>query len=125
MRCVYLSLKMGKSARIYREKRFIINYPAENFTLDAENKKALSGEKLLVQGIIDCAFFDENGELILVDYKTDFFPKEMPREEAERILKERHERQIGYYKYACREMFGKDCAHAYIYSFSLNKTIEI
>ena len=47
------------------------------------------------------------------------------REEAERILKERHERQIGYYKYACREMFGKDCAHAYIYSFSLNKTIEI
>lgn len=120
-----LSLKMRKSTRIYREKRFIINYPAENFTLDAENKKALSGEKLLVQGIIDCAFFDEKGELILVDYKTDFFPREMPREEVECILKERHERQIGYYKYACREMFGTECAHAYIYSFSLNKTIEI
>ena len=120
-----LARMMRKSTRVYREKRFIINYPAESFTLDEENKKALSGEKLLVQGIIDCAFFDEKEGLILVDYKTDFFSREMPTEEAERILCERHKRQIEYYKYACREMFGTDCAHAYIYSFSLNKTIEI
>lgn len=120
-----LAGKMKKSKRIYREKRFIINYPAESFTLEEEKKLSLKGEKLLVQGIIDCAFFDENGELILVDYKTDYFPREMPFEEARKVLIERHSRQIGYYKYACREMFGTDCAHAYVYSFSLNKIIEI
>lgn len=120
-----LAAKMKKSARVYREKRFIINYPAENFTLESATKRDLAGEKLLVQGIIDCAFFDENGELILVDYKTDRFSRGTTAEEVESILRERHSRQIGYYKYACREMFGVPCAHAYIYSFALNKTIEI
>ncbi len=119
-----LARKMKASARVYREKRFIINYPAENFSENEEMRESLRGEKLLVQGIIDCAFFDENGELILVDYKTDSF-WQVPEEEAERTLRERHSRQIGYYKYACRELFGVPCAHAYIYSFALNKTIEI
>jgi ATP-dependent exoDNAse (exonuclease V) beta subunit len=77
-----------------------------------------------VQGIIDCAFFDEQDELILVDYKTDSFYG-VPEKEAEAELIARHSRQIGYYKYACRELFGLPCAHAYIYSFALNKTIEI
>ena len=119
-----LAKQMRKSKRIYREKRFIINYPAENFSENEEMQNDLRGEKLLVQGIIDCAFFDENGELILVDYKTDSFPN-TPADEAERILIERHSRQIGYYRRACLEMFGVQCAHAYIYSFALNKTIEI
>lgn len=120
-----IAARMKKSKRVYREKRFIINYPAENFTLVAATKKELEGEKLLVQGIIDCAFFDENDELILLDYKTDYVPKEMTAEEGENFLKERHARQICYYKYACAQMFGTDCAHAYLYSFALNKLIEI
>ncbi len=119
-----LARKMRASTRVYREKRFIINYPAESFSENEEMRQSLMGEKLLVQGIIDCAFFDERGELILVDYKTDSFYA-VPEEEAERTLRERHSRQIGYYKYACRELFGVPCAHAYIYSFALNKTIEI
>ncbi|MBQ9746890.1 MAG: UvrD-helicase domain-containing protein [Clostridia bacterium] len=119
-----LARAMRKSGRIYREKRFIINYPAENFSENEEMRQSLRGEKLLVQGIIDCAFFDEKGELILIDYKTDSFFG-VPEEEAEATLRARHSRQIGYYKYACREMFGVPCAHAYIYSFALNKTIEI
>lgn len=120
-----LAEEMKKSERIYREKRFIINYPAEEFTSDEKTKLALTGERLLVQGIIDCAFFNSKGELILVDYKTDHFSRGTSVAEAEKILRDRHSRQIGYYKYACAEMFGKKCAHAYIYSFSLNKTIEI
>ena len=119
-----LAKKMRKSKRIYREKRFIINYPAENFSEDEQMRESLRGEKLMVQGIIDCAFFDETGELILVDYKTDSFWN-TPEDEAVKILRERHSRQIGYYKYACEKMFGAECAHAYIYSFALNKTIEI
>lgn len=119
-----LAREMKKSERVYREKRFIINYPAENFSENEEMRESLRGEKLLVQGIIDCAFFDERGELILVDYKTDSFFG-VPEEEAEKVLRDRHSRQIGYYKYACRELFGVPCTHAYIYSFALNKIIKI
>jgi ATP-dependent helicase/nuclease subunit A len=119
-----LAHKMRRSTRVYREKRFIINYPAENFSENEEMRESLRGEKLLVQGIIDCAFFDEHGELILVDYKTDSFYG-VSEKEAEAELIARHSRQISYYKYACRELFGVACAHAYIYSFALNKTIEI
>jgi ATP-dependent helicase/nuclease subunit A len=119
-----LAKAMKKSERVYREKRFIINYPAENFSENEEMRESLRGEKLLVQGIIDCAFFDEHGELILVDYKTDSFYG-VSEKEAEAELIARHSRQISYYKYACRELFGVACAHAYIYSFALNKTIEI
>jgi len=119
-----LARAMKKSKRIYREKRFIINYPAENFSENEEMRQSLRGEKLLVQGIIDCAFFDENGKLILVDYKTDSFYG-VPEDEAQKLLRERHSRQIGYYKYACLKLFGVPCEHAYIYSFALNKTIEI
>ncbi len=119
-----LAKAMKKSERVYREKRFIINYPAENFSENEEMRRSLAGEKLTVQGIIDCAFFDKNGKLILVDYKTDSFYG-VPEEEAEETLRARHSRQIGYYKYACRELFGVPCEHAYIYSFALNKTIEI
>lgn len=119
-----LAKAMKKSERVYREKRFIINYPAENFSENEEMRESLCGEKLTVQGIIDCAFFDGNGKLILVDYKTDSFYG-VPEAEAEATLRARHSRQIGYYKYACRELFGVPCEHAYIYSFALNKTIEI
>jgi ATP-dependent helicase/nuclease subunit A len=119
-----LAMAMRKSERVYREKRFIINYPAENFAQNEEMRESLKGEKLLVQGIIDCAFFDEEGKLILVDYKTDSFYG-VPEAEAEATLRERHSRQIGYYKYACEKMFGVPCEHAYIYSFALNKTIDI
>ena len=66
----------------------------------------------------------ENGKLILVDYKTDGFFG-VPEAEAEATLRARHSRQIGYYKYACEKMFGVPCEHAYIYSFALNKTIDI
>ena len=120
-----LAESMKKSRKLYREKRFIINYPAENLTENEKTKKALSGETLLVQGIIDCAFFDENDELILVDYKTDRFPPDTDISVAENTLRTRHTRQMEYYKYACEKMFGKKCSHAYIYSFALNKTIEI
>ena len=77
------------------------------------------------QGVIDCAFFDEKGELILVDYKTDWFSPKAPRAFVEKTLRARHTRQLGYYIYACEVLFGVRPAHTYIYSFALDDTVEI
>lgn len=115
--------KMLSADRIYREKRFMIKYPASLFS--EEDQEVLKNEKLLVQGVIDCAFFDENGELILVDYKTDFFRIGTPRKTVEKILRKRHTRQLSYYTLACEMLFGTVPAHTYIYSFAIDDIIEI
>ncbi len=119
-----LASDMMKSDRIFREKRFMIRYPASLFS-QATEKALLEDETLLVQGVIDCAFFDSRNQLILVDYKTDFFPKGTPREEIEETLRQRHTRQLGYYAYACQTIFGKIPDHIQIYSFALDDTVEI
>ncbi len=119
-----LAREMLRAERIYREKRFMIRYPAALFT-EKTDKALLAGETLLVQGVIDCAFFDSRGELILVDYKTDWFDYRTPRDEVERTLRERHSRQLGYYAYACKQLFGENPSHTYIYSFALDDTVEI
>ncbi len=118
-----LAKEMLRSMRIYREKRFMIRYPAALFT--DTSKELLKDETLLVQGVIDCAFYDSRNKLILIDYKTDSFPRAMPRDEIETTLRERHSRQLGYYAYACRTIFGEPPHHIYIYSFALHDTVEI
>ncbi len=118
-----LAKKMLSSARIFREKRFMIRYPASLFT--ETDKELLKDETLLVQGVIDCAFFDSSEELILVDYKTDWFSPRTHRAFVEKTLRERHSRQLGYYAYACETLFGVRPHHIYIYSFALDDTVEI
>ena len=120
-----LAREMMSAGRIYREKRFMIKYPAALFTEEEADKSALDGEKLLVQGVIDCAYFNGAGELILVDYKTDSFPASTKRAQIEAVLKTRHSRQLGYYKLACERLFGTLPAHTYLYSFALNDVVEI
>ena len=118
-----LAKKMMSSSEIYREKRFMIKLPANLFT--QESQELLADEKILVQGVIDCAFVDENGELVLLDYKTDFFANGTPRAFVEKTLRNRHGQQLGYYKRACETLFGKLPTHTYIYSFALGDTVEV
>ena len=118
-----LAARIMASDEVFREKRFMIKFPARLFTEDKADIP--EDEKILVQGVIDCAFTDENGELILVDYKTDFFSAGTPRAFIEKTLRARHSRQLGYYKLACETLFGKRPAHTYVYSFALNDTVEI
>ena len=85
----------------------------------------LSGETILVQGIIDCLYEDERGNTVLLDYKTDFIPKEMSREDAENMLIERHLTQLSYYAAACKTIIGKSVDKVVVYSFALGEAIEI
>ena len=77
-----------------------------------------SSELVVVQGIID-AYFEENGELTLIDYKTDRVPKDGGAD----ILRQRYRRQLDYYQYALEKMTGKKVAERLIYSFALKETI--
>ncbi len=113
--------------RVRREFRFNTLFPAEMFAIDEENKEKLSGETLLVQGVIDCILEYNDGSYSLIDYKTDRlngYELANPRE-AEKKLSERHREQLTYYAFACEKMYGAPPREVKIYSLPLGKTVSV
>jgi len=121
--CSELYSLMRNSRRVYREKRFNVNLDASEFTNN--HSRELSGEKILVQGVIDCFIYDDKGDIILIDYKTDRIPGHMSNKEGRVMLAERHSTQLSYYKTALERLTGDKVAKTIIYSFGLNEAIEI
>jgi len=117
--------ELRRAEKIWREIRFNIRFPAEEFTLDKSRKKQLEGEYILVQGVIDCFFVSADGKITLIDYKTDYIPNNMSRSDAEKMLAERHGRQLSYYRIAVRQLTGIDVGRVLIYSFGLGDTVEL
>lgn len=108
-----LGKRMKKAAadgKLYREKQFVMGIPAR------EMGDWDSDERVLIQGIID-VYFEEDGRLILVDYKTDHVDKP-------EVLIHRYKTQIDYYARALEQITGKKVAEKYLYSFKFG-TIEI
>lgn len=97
--------------RLYREQPFVLGIDADR--LDVKFPK---GEKVLIQGIID-VFFEEEGELVVLDYKTD-------RVSSKEELKKRYEEQLNYYADALSKLTGKRVKEKLIYSFALNQVIS-
>ena len=121
--------RIKKARRVVREFRFNMAFPAANFTSDAELRRLLAeaGETVTVQGVFDLVFEDENGSLVLVDYKTDAMNAyELSHPEAgHRKLRERHSRQLSYYAEAVRRIFGRSPDEVYVYSMPLGETVTI
>ena len=110
---------MLASGNIMREKKFTLRIPAGEFAAADPliPPEAVQGEEIIVQGIIDCAF-EENGALVLLDYKTD-------RVDSMAALLERYGAQLRYYRRAMRECFRLDVAQTLIYSFWLGAWAEV
>lgn len=70
-----------------------------------------------MQGIID-AFFEEDGEIVLVDYKTDFVKKG----DSKKLL-EKYGQQLDYYARALESITGKRVKEKIIYSFALGNEV--
>ena len=73
-------------------------------------------DMVIVQGIID-AFFIEDNRVILMDYKTDFADEDE--------LIRRYKAQLDYYSYVLEQITGLKVAEKIIYSFYLEKDINI
>ena len=72
-----LAARIRKNAQtVRREYRFSLLRPVRDFaTLDAD-------DAVLLQGVVDC-FFEEDGELVVVDFKTDRIGRTQIEERAE------------------------------------------
>ena len=97
---------------VYREKAFYINIPAKE-VFDKELE-----EKILVQGVIDLYYINEQKELILVDFKTDYV-----EDRNEQILVDKYNIQLELYKRALEDALQRKVDKVYIYSTYLEKEI--
>lgn len=104
--------KIKSAKQIHKEKPFCLKIKAKEIFEEANN------EELLVQGIIDLYFINEDDEIVLVDYKTDFVQNEME-------LIDKYKIQLELYKRALEESLGKKIKDIYIYSLYLEKEIKI
>ena len=112
----FFSSDLGK--RLINAKRIERELP---FSMLFEGKRVYDsledGENLFLQGIIDTAF-EEDGEWVLVDYKTD-------RVKSGEDLIKRYKIQMDLYKEALQRLTGMPVKASYIYSFRLHDAISI
>ncbi len=104
--------EMKSAKEIQKEKPFYINIPAKEIY-----EEDISDE-ILVQGIIDLYYINNNNELILLDYKTDFV-------QTEEELVNKYKTQLSLYKRALEQALNRKVNHTYIYSTFLGKEIEM
>ena len=100
--------------QFYREQPFVIAMPANQIREEYETE-----EEILVQGIID-AYFEEEDGLVLVDYKTDKVQKGQEKE-----LVEKYKVQMQYYKKALEMITDKEVKEIYIYSTGIGKAVLV
>lgn len=115
----FITSDLGKniltSKEIFREFRFMTYVSAD--VINHEIDKEFSKEKILLQGAVDLAF-EHNGQLVIVDYKTDRI-KEVSQ------LRETYHKQLELYKSAMEKATDYKVSDCIIYSLQLNKYISV
>ena len=105
-----LGQRLIASKRVERELPFSMLFDGNRVYPDVEN-----GERLFLQGIIDTAFV-EDGQWVLVDYKTD-------RVKSGDELIRRYKIQMDLYKEALERLTNMPVKASYIYSFRLHEAV--
>lgn len=105
-----LGKRLIASKRVERELPFSMLFDGNRVYPDVEK-----GERLFLQGIIDTAFV-EDGQWILVDYKTD-------RVKSGDELIRRYKIQMDLYKEALETLTNMPVKASYIYSFRLHEAV--
>ncbi|MBQ7896309.1 MAG: helicase-exonuclease AddAB subunit AddA [Oscillospiraceae bacterium] len=109
-----LGKRMLSAEKMQREFKFSLLCDAGEVFGTAE------GEELLLQGVVDC-FIEEDGELVVIDYKTD-----LVRNEAELMeRRELYSKQIRAYAMALERICQKPVKEAVLYFLSVGKACEI
>ncbi len=103
--------KAAESGLLCREKPFVMGIAANRL-----NDRFPEEEMVLIQGIID-AFFTEEGNIILLDYKTDTIKNE-------KQLTDRYKTQLDYYEEALARITGMPVSERLLYSFCLETVIR-
>ena len=105
-------IKAAKEDKLYKEQPFVYGIAADRL-----NKEFPATETVLIQGIID-AYFEEDDKVVLLDYKTDVI-------DSEEALVKRYQVQLDYYAEVLEKLLSKPIADIVIYSFYFEKEIKL
>lgn len=106
-----------KAGKLYRERPFVMGIPV---TEVYPEMTAAACERILIQGVID-VYFEEDDGIVLLDYKTDRIPKGKAGEE---LLIKRYRAQLDYYQKAIEQILGKKVKDRILYSVIMNREIH-
>lgn len=108
-----------RSGNVMREKKFLVKIAdlcIDKQILDNSGLMVYNETEGMLQGVADL-IFEENGSLVLADYKTDRYVT--PEE-----LKERYSMQLYLYAKALSLIFNKPVTEACLYSFELGTAVR-
>ena len=109
-----LAKRILQSELVMREKKFTVFVPVTELY---EGVEAFAEERVMIQGIADCAFL-ENEKLVVVDYKTD-------RLSSPEQFTEKYANQVRVYRRALEQCTGYQVRETLLYSFHLSKEIAV
>ena len=120
---------ISKQDRKYINNGKILNFLNSKLGIQIRNSDYISKEqefilsdesisKSLIQGIIDLYYINDNGNIVLIDFKTDKIDKE-------EIFIEKYKKQLEIYKAALEKILDKKVESTYIYSFYLDREIKL
>ena len=111
-------LSETQKEKIYREKQILVKMKDLYYAEPIEILEKYKNTDTMLKGVIDLYFIDKNGDIILVDYKTD-------KLKTEQEFISRYSDQINIYAAALKCIEGKKVKKMYLFSFVLKKEIEI
>ncbi len=113
----FISSPLGRRMSAHKiNKEFAFKYMIKA----SEIYDIATDDEIIVQGTIDAFFEDDDGELVLVDYKTD---KVADGNTA--IIADRYRVQLDCYARALENIIGKKVKQRIIYLFDTNEAIEV
>ncbi|MDD2979484.1 MAG: helicase-exonuclease AddAB subunit AddA [Hespellia sp.] len=104
--------KAASAQKLWSEQPFVLGVDAKDVYPETKSEQIV-----LVQGIIDVYFEEEEG-LVVLDYKTD-------KVRSAQELRERYHGQLDYYARALEQITGKRVSQKIIYSFTLQEEIVV
>lgn len=111
-----LAKRILSAEKVYKEYAFTCAVPLYEMEPTISKEQA-GNEVIIIEGVADCAFV-ENGELVIVDFKTD-------RAQNGAELAEKYKEQLSVYRRCLGEVLDLPVKQTVIYSFRLAESIEI
>ena len=107
--------RMQKARAVYREQSFSMLVDASRFGYE---KSRESENMIFLQGVVDLFFEEDDGNIVLVDYKTD-------RNTTPDSIRERYAVQLALYREAVERSTKKKVKECYIYRLSDHDAVKV
>ena len=113
----FFTTEIGRKLRVHpdivREFKFSVLDDGENYAAE------LAGEKVLLQGVVDCAMIDDDG-ITIIDFKTDVVTDELLPQKLEQ-----YRPQVQAYADAMQRIYQKPVKESLLYFFKINQFVRV